>query len=97
MRSAHTSEASIKVLTVKILFDFHELRSSLFERTVRLGSSMRNAKCEIQKGKLTTLLTFLEIKRLKGGRDFDIKRKREWVKSRLDSLKSAKAVEIQDM
>ena len=44
MRSAHTSEASIKVLTVKILFDFHELRSSLFERTVRLGSSVRNDK-----------------------------------------------------
>ena len=44
VRGAHTSEASIKVLTVKILFDFHELRSSLFERTVRLGSSVRNDK-----------------------------------------------------
>ena len=47
MRSAHTSEASIKVLTVKILFDFHELQSSLFERTVRLGSSMIN-QCSLQ-------------------------------------------------
>ena len=42
--NAHTSEASIKVLTVKILFDFHKLRSSLFGRTDRLGSSMRSAE-----------------------------------------------------
>lgn len=31
---------------------------------------------------------------MKGGWDFDTKRKREWEKSRLASLKSAKAVEI---
>ena len=42
IRNAYTSEASIKVLSVKMLFDFHKLRSSLFVRTVSLGSSMRN-------------------------------------------------------
>ena len=44
MLNAYTSEASIKVLTVKMLFDFHKLRGSLFGRTDRLGSSVRSGK-----------------------------------------------------
>ena len=34
------AKASIKAPSVKMLFDFHKLRSSLFERTASLGSSM---------------------------------------------------------
>ena len=38
------AKASIKVPSVKMLFDFHKLHSSLFERTASLGSSIRNAE-----------------------------------------------------
>ena len=40
------AKASIKVPSVKMLFDFHKLHGSLFERTVGLGSSVRSEECE---------------------------------------------------
>ena len=45
---AYTSEASIKVPSVKMLFDFHELRSSLFGRIANLGSSARSPRGHIE-------------------------------------------------